>query len=230
MKACIAVIGAGGKTTAMRCLAHRLSGFSVLWTTTTHILPAAPADCRLLLPAPDAAALTRALQAPGAVCAGVPAGEKLTALPPEVWAAGCRAAEYLLCEADGAHRLPLKLHRPDEPVLPAETTHCLVVVGLCALGQPVGQAVHRYALHPAWAARPDTPVGVEELLYCAREAAARCPLPQEKIRLLFNQADTEARWQAGRQAAAALARQGFSCRAGALGRDDSFLLPWVLGE
>ena len=42
MKACIAVMGAGGKTTAVRSLAHRLSGFSVLWTTTTHIYPAAP--------------------------------------------------------------------------------------------------------------------------------------------------------------------------------------------
>lgn len=230
MKACIAVIGAGGKTTAMRCLAHRLSGFSVLWATTTHILPAAPADCRLLLQAPDAAALTRALQDPGVVCAGVPAGEKLTALPPDLWAAGCGAADYLLCEADGAHRLPLKLHRPDEPVWPAGATHCLAVMGLTALGQPVSRAVHRYALHPAWAAHPHTLVGVEELLYCARETLARCPLPPQKIRLLFNQADDAERQQAGRQTAAALTRQGIACRVGALQRDDSFLLPWILEE
>ena len=167
MKGCIAVLGAGGKTTAVRSLAHRLCGFSVLWTTTTHIYPAAPEDCRLRLASPTAAQLSAALAAPGVVCAGVPAGEKWTALPPEVFAAGCRAADYIVCEADGAHRLPLKLHRPDEPVLPAETTRALIVVGLSALGRPVEEVVHRYTLHPAWAAAPRTPVGVEELCFCA---------------------------------------------------------------
>ena len=229
MKGCIAVLGAGGKTTAVRSLAHRLCGFSVLWTTTTHIYPAAPEDCRLRLASPTAAQLSAALAAPGVVCAGVPAGEKWTALPPEVFAAGCRAADYVLCEADGAHRLPLKLHRPDEPVLPAETTRALIVVGLSALGRPVEEVVHRYALHPAWAKAPRTPVGVEELCFCAEEAAARCPLPQKNIRLLFNQADDEKLLAAGRQAAAALTRQGFDCQVGALQKEDAFLAPWVLG-
>ena len=229
MKGCIAVLGAGGKTTAVRSLAHRLCGFSVLWTTTTHIYPAAPEDCRLRLASPTAAQLSAALAAPGVVCAGVPAGEKWTALPPEVFAAGCRAADYVLCEADGAHRLPLKLHRPDEPVLPAETTRALIVVGLSALSRPVEEVVHRYALHSAWAKAPRTPVGVEELCFCAREAAARCPLPQKNIRLLFNQAGDKMHIEAGRQAAAALSRQGFDCRVGALEKEDAFLAPWVLG-
>lgn len=230
MKACIAVIGAGGKTTAVRSLAHRLSGFSVLWTTTTHIYPAAPGDCRLLLRAPAPDALAAALREPGIVCAGTPAGEKLTALAPESWAAACKAADYIVCEADGAHRLPLKLHRTDEPVLPAETTHVLIVLGLSALGRPVGEVVHRYALHPAWAAHPAAPVGVAELCFCAKEAAARCGVPKENIRLLFNQADDKTRMEAGRQAAEVLSRQGFACRVGALQKDDAFLAPWVLGE
>lgn len=230
MKACITVIGAGGKTTAVRSLAHRLSGFSVLWTTTTHIYPAAPGDCRLLLRSPAPDALAAALAVPGVVCAGTPAGEKLTALSAESWAAACKAADYIVCEADGAHRLPLKLHRADEPVLPAGTTHVLIVLGLSALGRPVGEVVHRYALHPAWAAHPAAPVGVAELCLCAKEAAARCGVPKENIRLLFNQADDERRMEAGRQAAGALSRQGFACRVGALQKDDAFLAPWVLGE
>ena len=230
MKACIAVIGAGGKTTAVRSLAHRLSGFSVLWTTTTHIYPAAPGDCRLLLRAPAPDALAAALGEPGIVCAGTPAGEKLTALSPESWAAACKAADYIVCEADGAHRLPLKLHRADEPVLPAGTTRVLIVLGLSALGRPVGEVVHRYALHAPWAAAPDTPVGVAELCFCAREAADRCGLPTKKIRLLFNQADDEETIAAGRQAADCLTRLGFSCRVGALQKEDGFLAPWVLGE
>lgn len=230
MKACIAVIGAGGKTTAVRSLAHRLSGFSVLWTTTTHIYPALPEDCRLRLAAPTGAELAAALAEPGVVCAGTPAGEKWTALSPAAWTAACKAADYIVCEADGAHCLPLKLHRPDEPVVPAGTTHVLIVAGLSALGRPVGEVVHRYALHPAWAAAPATPVGVAELCLCAEEAAARCGLPQKNIRLLFNQADDETQIEAGRQAAAALSRQGFACRVGALQKDDAFLAPWVLGR
>lgn len=230
MKACIAVIGAGGKTTAVRSLAHRLSGFSVLWTTTTHIYPAAPGDCRLLLRAPAPDALAVALAVPGVVCAGTPAGEKLTALSPESWTAACKAADYIVCEADGAHRLPLKLHRTDEPVLPAETTHVLIVLGLSALGRPVGEVVHRYALHPAWAAHSAAPVGVAELCVCAEEAAARCGVPKENIRLLFNPADDKTRMEAGQQAAGVLSRQGFACRVGALQKDDAFLAPWVLGE
>lgn len=229
-KACIAVIGAGGKTTAVRSLARRLSGFSVLWTTTTHIYPAAPGDCRLRLTDPTAEALTAALAEPGVVCAGVPAGEKFSALAPDVWAAACRAANYIVCEADGSHRLPLKLHRTDEPVIPAETTHVLVVLGLSALGQPVRDVVHRYALHPAWAAAPETPVGVAELCLCAEEAAARCGVDKKNIRLLFNQADDERRMEAGRQSVAALALQGFCCQVGALQKDNAFLAPWVLGE
>ena len=35
----LAVIGAGGKTTALRALARLLSGRRVLLTTTTHIQP-----------------------------------------------------------------------------------------------------------------------------------------------------------------------------------------------
>ena len=214
MKACIAVIGAGGKTTAVRSLAHRLSGFSVLWTTTTHIYPAAPGDCRLLLRAPAPDALAAALGEPGIVCAGTPAGEKLTALSPEGWAVACKAADYIVYE----------------PVLPAGTTHVLIVLGLSALGRPVGEVVHRYALHPAWAAHPAALVGVAELCLCAEEAAARCGVPKENIRLLFNQVDDKTRMEAGQQAAGALSRQGFACRVGALQKDDAFLAPWVLGE
>ena len=95
----------------------------------------------------------------------------------------------------------------------------------------MGEAVHRYALHPAWAAHPAAPVGVAELCFCAEEAAARCcGVPKENIRLLFNQADDKTRMEAGQQAAGVLSRQGFACRVGALQKDDAFLAPWVLGE
>ena len=69
----LAVIGAGGKTTALRALARSLSGRRVLLTTTTHIQPIAPPETRALLIDPDEAALRDALAAPGAVCAGAAA-------------------------------------------------------------------------------------------------------------------------------------------------------------
>ena len=59
----IAVIGAGGKTTALARLAARCRDAHVLLTTTTHILPFAPPVCDRLCVTPDAGALRAALQA-----------------------------------------------------------------------------------------------------------------------------------------------------------------------
>ena len=114
----IAVIGAGGKTTALARLAARCRDAHVLLTTTTHILPFAPPVCDRLCVTPDAGALRAALQAPGVTCAGMAAGDgKLTALPAPLWELACQQADFIFYEADGAKRLPLKLHAAHEPVI-----------------------------------------------------------------------------------------------------------------
>ena len=146
---CIAIIGAGGKTTALRTLAHAFAAQRVLVTTSTHIFPLTPPDCRISLIDPTPDTLLAQLRLSGAVCAGQQANDgKLCALPPELLAQAAHTADIVLCEADGAHHLPLKLHRTDEPVLPPQTDLCLIVAGLSALGRPVHEAVSAMGSEP----------------------------------------------------------------------------------
>ena len=72
---CIAIIGAGGKTTALRTLAHAFAAQRVLVTTSTHIFPLTPPDCRISLIDPTPDTLLAQLRLPGAVCAGQQAND-----------------------------------------------------------------------------------------------------------------------------------------------------------
>lgn len=227
----VSIVGAGGKTTALRTLARALASRRVLATTTTHMFPVPPPDCRTVLTDPAPEALLAQLKLPGAVCAGRQAEDgKLRALSPALLAQAAAAADTVLCEADGAHRLPLKLHRADEPVLPSQTDLYLIVAGLSALGQPVQDAVHRYALCPDWAANPEQLVGIPELLYCVRETAAACDLPPKQLRVLLNQADTPALAVQAEPAAQALRADGLDCRIGSLHADPALLYRWIFSE
>lgn len=227
----ISVIGAGGKTTALLALARALSDRRVLLTTSTHIYPVAPPDSRALLIDPDADALLDALAAPGIVCAGTAASDgKLGTLAPGLFRQAVRAADVTLCEADGAHRLPLKLHRADEPVVPPESGLCLIVAGLSAWGQPVCKSVHRYDRNLDWARDPERRVGADKILYCVREAAATCRLPREKVRVWLNQADTPALYAQAAPLARILSAEGLGCRVGSLRYEPAALIDWVLSD
>ena len=52
-------------------------------------------------------------------------------------------ADYVLVEADGAKRLPLKAHAEHEPVIPACAGRTVCMVGVDGLGAPVSQTCHR---------------------------------------------------------------------------------------
>ena len=115
-KGVCAVIGSGGKTTLLRTLGEELPG-RVILCTTTHILPFAGIP---LYTGAGEGELERLLAEHSVVCVGQPGAEgKLTAsqLPVEVLAG---LADYVLVEADGSKRLPLKAHAPHEPVIPPE--------------------------------------------------------------------------------------------------------------
>lgn len=225
------IIGAGGKTTALLTLAQAFSSRRVLLTTSTHIYPVAPPDSRALLIDPEADELLVALSVPGVVCAGASASAgKLGALAPDLFRQAVRAADVTLCEADGAHRLPLKLHRPDEPVVPLDSDLCLIVAGLSAWGRPVCETVHRYDRNPDWAHDPQRRVGADELLHCVREAAAACRLPREKVRVWLNQADTPALYAQAAPLARILSAEGLDCRVGSLLYEPAALIDWMLSE
>ena len=136
-----ALIGGGGKTTLMYTLAEelRLRG-SVIVTTSTHIRR--PPQYPLLLTA-EPAAVSAALAEHGVVCVAAEGPEgKLTAPALSFDALGA-LADFVLVEADGAKRLPLKAHAPHEPVIPACARQTVYVLGVDGFGRPIRQVCHR---------------------------------------------------------------------------------------
>ena len=136
------VIGSGGKTTMLGVLGRELQARGiVILCTTTKINPI---EGFPLLLSPDESGLERALSEHGAVCVGAPFGNtgKLTA-PELSMSALLRHADYVIVEADGSARLPLKAHAPHEPPLPPESGLAVLVIGASGLEKPIREVVHR---------------------------------------------------------------------------------------
>ena len=177
-----AVIGGGGKTTLLRTLGGELSaaGARVLLCTTTKLLPFPDLPC---VTAGGEAALCRAASRDRLICAGTPcAGGKLTA--PELPMTRLAALfDYVLVEADGAARRPMKAHAPHEPVIPPEAGQTICVVGASGFGRPIYEAAHRPERYAALA-------GADEADEVTPERAAAV-LRAEGLhrRVLVNQAE-----------------------------------------
>lgn len=140
-----AVIGSGGKTTLLCTLSRELPG-TVILTTTTHILPFEGVP---LLTAPTEDEVRAALARSRVLCLGTPAPEgKLTA-PSLPFSLLEQLADYVLVEADGSRRLPLKAHAPHEPVIPANAQRVVLVVGADGFGKPIRAVCHRSELYAA---------------------------------------------------------------------------------
>lgn len=138
-KGVTAVIGSGGKSTLLHTLAGELSG-RVLLCTSTHFLAY---DDLPLLTDPTADDLRRAFAEHRVVCAARRSPEGKLAdcgLPYEQLA---ELADYVLVEADGSRRLPLKAHAGHEPVIPPCSRQVVCVVGLSGLHGAVQETVHR---------------------------------------------------------------------------------------
>ena len=131
----ISAVGAGGKTSSIRCLAQEYveRGQRVIVLTTTHMTAE---DRPWFLLEPSEEKMRELLAAYGQAWVGTPApGGKMQGVPCEfleiIWKMGLP----VLIEADGARRLPLKVPGEQEPVILPETTHVLSVYGLDAVGQ-----------------------------------------------------------------------------------------------
>ena len=134
------VIGSGGKTSLLAALARELSGTVVL-TTTTHILPF---EGMPLLVSPTAADVRAALSESRIICVGSRDEKNGKLVAPSLGIdALATLADYVIVEADGARRLPLKAHAPWEPVIPACSDRTILVFGASGLGNPVREKVHR---------------------------------------------------------------------------------------
>lgn len=136
-----AIIGSGGKTTAMYTLARELSAEgSVICTTSTHIYP--PSHLPVLVD-PTGEELSAALGLHRCLCLGSPGPQGKLSAPSLSMEELCALADYVLVEADGSRGLPLKAHLPHEPVVPDCAGLVLHIVGLSGLGQRVSTAAHR---------------------------------------------------------------------------------------
>jgi probable selenium-dependent hydroxylase accessory protein YqeC len=146
----LTLTGAGGKTSLMFHLARLLerSGKRVLTTTTTKIFfPTADQSETVLVDADPEAILRqvssglRAYRCITAAAAHRADTGKLIGFNPEAIKTFAASAlfDWILVEADGSARRPLKAHAEHEPVIPSGTTVLVAVAGLEVLGEPLSE-------------------------------------------------------------------------------------------
>lgn len=201
-----AIIGSGGKSTLLRALGLELmrAGSRVLLCTTTHMFPVAgvPWDgsSRRLGAAPWKPG---ALHAPGCTCeacTGLSRGSICQAgsLDPQTGKLSSPAEpldelaqrfDYMLAEADGSKRLPLKAHAAWEPVIPTGTANVIWVVGASGLGKPVDEVVHRPELFCERCGCKPTDIATPERVAQALNAELHS-LNLNNARIMLNQVDT----------------------------------------
>ena len=190
-----ALVGAGGKTTAMLTLAQELaqSGHTVIITTTTHIFPPDPARFgQVLSPADHAALSSQLARSRVAVVAGFCNQQgKLTGLSSQQIDDLACLADYVLVEADGSRRMPCKVPAVHEPALPQHTALVVGVVGLSALGRPLSEVCFRAELAaPLLGVPPQQPLSVEGLAQIAARSWGLKKSVCGRFCLLLNQKDT----------------------------------------
>ncbi|MBE0577080.1 MAG: putative selenium-dependent hydroxylase accessory protein YqeC [Desulfuromonadales bacterium] len=144
----LSLTGGGGKTSLMFHLARLLAetGKTVLTTTTTKIFTPATSQSETVLVAADPKEiLLRAapfLERTGhvtAVAARLDVAGKLKGFAPEAMRLfeDSGLFDWILVEADGSARRPLKAPAEHEPVIPANTSVLIAVAGLEVLGRPL---------------------------------------------------------------------------------------------
>lgn len=175
-----AVIGGGGKTTLLRTLGEELARHSrVLLCTTTKMLPYPD------LPfAGNRQELEQLRDKHSLLCAGTVLPETGKIAAPDMTMAELSVRfDYVLVEADGAARRPLKAHASHEPVIPPEANQTICVVGASGFWRPIREAAHRPELYAECAGV--TP----ETLVTAEIAAAVLKLENLHDRIYVNQTD-----------------------------------------
>ncbi len=145
----VCFVGAGGKTTSMFKLAHEFKQLNkkVLITTTTAIFCPENLDSDRTVITNKQEPFTGPTES-GITCLGSThtAENKLLGVNPEQINGLFRKNifDLILVEGDGAKQKPLKAPAEHEPVIPAETTKLLGLIGLDALGRTINKDhVHR---------------------------------------------------------------------------------------
>ena len=137
----ISLVGGGGKTTLMFALAHELeaAGENVISTTTTRILEPSAAETFLIVEADEERLLSRVSDELKnhrhiTLAAFKTPDGKLKGISPAMVDRLAKTVPYIIVEADGAARKPLKAPNATEPVITESTSLVIAVVGMDALG------------------------------------------------------------------------------------------------
>lgn len=204
----LALVGSGGKTTALFQLARQLltpiTGMAptVLVTTTTHlgISQLNLADRHIIIHSPvEVGLLEQDLLLGVVLFTGPPADDgRVMGLNDEILTSLHTLADShhlpLLVEADGCRGRPLKAPAAHEPVIPSWVEAVLVVAGLSAIGQPLEEHwVHRPERFAELAnLEPGVPISVNSLAsLLAHPQGGLKGIPPTACRIaLLNQADT----------------------------------------
>ncbi len=142
---CTAIVGAGGKTSAMFALARQVEGAAWV-TTTTHLGTDQTlfADRHCVLESePDINPALWLKQKVTLLTGSATQDDRLHSPAPDLLEAVRQAAErnavHLIFEADGSRSIPLKAPGDHEPPIPAWARQVIVVVGASALGSPLNE-------------------------------------------------------------------------------------------
>lgn len=199
----VALVGGGGKTTAMFRLAREIvdKGGSAITTTTTKIFAAQIALAPAHVPAGEAtrervAAALAAHRHVLVIGATNPSDGKADGIPLDLFTA---LREWfpgvaMVNEADGSRMRPFKAPAAHEPVIPVETTLVVPVVGADVLGKPLdAESVHRpeliSALSGAPLGSPITPEIVARVL-AHREGGLKAVPASARVAVVINKVDS----------------------------------------
>jgi molybdenum cofactor cytidylyltransferase len=144
----ISLVGGGGKSTMLFGLGDQLSGAGerVILTTTTKMGRSQTAGVETVCWSADTDCVADSLDQPGPVML-VTGGDdhKVTGPPPDVVDRLFTAsiADYIVVEADGSRGRPLKAPASHEPVIPSLSTTVVILMGIEAVGQRLGDVTHR---------------------------------------------------------------------------------------
>ena len=213
-----AFVGAGGKSSAIACIASEVSGeFPVIVSTTTHLALSQRTLAKAHLVVSNLAELKalpallakhRSVLVTGPVARGEP---RWSGVDGNVMKVLRRVASVkgaaLLIEADGARGLSLKVPGEREPVIPRFADMVVPVAGLDAIGASLDSGLVHHPERVAallWIGQGETllPSHVSRILVDPAGGLKRTP-PGSEVRVLLTKAEGD-RLASGREVAAAI--------------------------
>jgi molybdenum cofactor cytidylyltransferase len=198
---CLALVGAGGKTTALFHLARELDAPVIVAATTHLAISQTPLahQHRIIQTLNDLDALEKFIPDGITLVTGPFEGERTSGLSNEQVVKLHEICQNrrlpLLIEADGSRRKPLKAPSEIEPPIPDFVETVVVVAGLSALGQPLHDSiVHRIELFSRLSGLQTGEIvsaeALQRILTHPSGGLKNIP-PHARRIMLLNQADTD---------------------------------------